>query len=1856
MVVHIVAVLASAAAATATGTIGTWLVPIEGDFLMIDPDFDKLGFDRQIQSMSGWITKVFFDATYNSNQFPGIQVQYTVKRGLPEGNAVVRQASDMELHNNVRNMNITATSGCDPTVMACIHNPCRVIEMNYVSASALDASAGKNRHFVTTNANAPLAEVDLYGWSMCNPMFGYKGTSTIDALPFANNNSAMEYSGEASGARLSMPNANLITVNDLPVWAYSTPTDWESTSKQGKELVCSSRLVAPYKLGTAPSSSDPGTLVGVMPFTSSNNDTTTQTIEQVKNNVDNSLAEAITRDSTTNRSSYTDLFAQLHRCVKLKMLVRDRLGYKGSEQNDMPETVPGCANTKSNASTKGNSQYATKPAQVPWGPKSTKSSQSYGYYDETHVTYNEETADSNSRSSVIWTDGTIDRSKKVNACYYRKTGQKTEYGHLFDMNMRMDITPGTPLLGCDTDIVPHLGTSAHFVVYYKGGSTVAPVNLFEPPKDEDTTNTTNVNQTSATNKWIRMNVAEMFNRSSDQGPYTVSEWDLWSVNRLKETGLVEMANDDSNPFFASSPGYCLMTRCMGMNSTQAGAFTRPERNYPTGEITDCLFRFGTMVPHAYLHAGEGIDTDSQYFWSNQRLQEQCTTMQYATHVDDDDYRTARNRKIVAASPGTNGASYQPGLSNSHWTAGGNYESDDYGHKTEYGTSSTNAHIGCNTQVLVVADNYENMTWSIHRAFLNTSTDKPVAITLLGSATRGCSIKEIKNVQNNQKIWGRNNKRPRAPKSTLKWEQVLDYRADGPYPYAYEFENPAGWVTDALPLKATWGKEPWLYDYELPNPNIKNAPAVTTSADPPWYTPFNPYFQASKYEHYQCPIGIKADAGASLHELQYDKGMPQELGYILDVQCTTPKKPADGNAAKETDPLHKAHQLLYSVQDVEDCNAPLDKEATQPGVNVFENSMRSLSGSTVSMMMFRRDLPGKDPVLSATYGDKDNTVFKQPYPQTYGDRANADGIYATYEDYTMNLIEPIYDTVCPVFGNTGGPCAWLPEAPEKAHRTPTKAVCCDARNVDYNSGLCVTSRSDTSFRAGLQYNNALDQKEHIFKDKLETHFDVTGAQAKYKPLTSTPLATIAKTAVPPSTMDTPCDCGSTQPAYYCYSMPWSEAIQKGGYAIAHQILARLNGKAPSSSILKWCGFGWKDMINVNTPAIGLYLQSRQSPIVVSDRDILDEADVRRNTPSNGKGPVPYYRDRVQAMLFARNAPASDILETLQYDPKGTNIINSSFPHGCIRWPYGQVSQFELEPAYREVYFPDHLHAANGRDYEFNEGALINYCELIETSPTGADITLNKVRRQLPHCANDGMALSERTLFCSDTTHTDIVYSLSIGYRSLDDVCNSRLKVCFVVPGSRDWGTIANILRVDRDFTGYTLLISPFNVTMYESMSAYRFSLSTVREDNLSPYIGPTVKNGTFLADKSLHPMHAFPEFYTHVLDKLDVNASRAIQLVTNMMNTLAGTTVNILPSPGSKEMFRTVNIQEMMPPILEMGIRVVHANLTIRSASNNHTIVMARSETATRKLSARTCTRFYAGREGFHLHNVSFNMDGCNTLPPPMQVPVYLVGLSARASVIRVRVFCSISCTLAVAVAVLGDASSFMPSTPYLDTNGLTVRVCTSESAHVRFAAAYARITGASTVLYDKDTTVLLQDTVNQEIGETITGKGGANCQDVAGPVRRRRDVDSSFHILNITQYTDVFGDALERRLFHRPVDITGWYVPVIVINLVLVFGISLFQIAMMIHGQTARQYLVSHCMKFKTCESAERVGNEPAWQVVLLYDARIGREIWTVRRPNSNDVVASELVLDMVSGRTDTCNVYPTGLREALLGDCKKEL
>ena len=1248
MVVYVVTALRAALAAV---TLGQFNISLPTPYLMMDPRYDKAEYDYQIMNMSGYITKVLFDATYNNGEFPGTSVAYTVQQGLPEGK-VTQQASDSEFLNGVRNMNVTADNGCDPTLMACTYNPCSVTEMNYVSASAVDAAVGKNRHFVVKSSDPPFADVQLYGWSMCDPMFGYTDPAHNEFL-FPSN--VLEYSDKGNNnARLEMPNAILKVVNTYPTWVYTTPFDWESASKKGKSFACSDRHVPPYS-GNGPNLTDLG-WVGVMPFTSKSANAQYQSPLDIGLFQD-SLANVIAKDTPGGLDVHTDTFAQLHRCVALKTFVKNNFDLDGTAPpptNYFPPTIPGCNNTMSTARTNATgNQFGYNNISAPWGQdKVGDRKTTYGYFDGVHVAYNSEGANSNSRSTALWTDGTLNRSRMVNVGYVYVDGTATKYGLLFNDTMRINISaqvdPTDIIKSCLYDLMLNEST-AHYAVYYRGGSTVAPNASY-----------------SKTVGWKQMNVLKMFNRSTNNH-YSVSEWDLWSVNRLKETGLREMPDDKSNLIFQPSPGYCVMTRCMAMNTDKTTANVRlPERNFPSGEAAACYARFGMKQK---LHTGDlnWLDGSQPYESSKYAIREQCTLMQFSTSVDvPPSYLTARGEELFAKSTvGDISSSYD----DSHWTAG--YNTDEY-----IGTASTSAHIGCNTQVLAVADNHENMDYSIHRSFLNTSTDAPVAITVLGSVTRGCKIGSVKNIKNNQAIWKRHGRQPAAG-SQLQWEHELDYTLSE---YAYQLDDlPNKWARDNFPVKAKWGQEAWLSDH----------PTNTTSTDT-WYTPYNPFYDATNYTNYQCPIGIKAKGGALLHEIQLDSLMNHPHRYIMDIMCKNPPggKKSDPASVTELDAFHKAYQLLYSVQDVENCDETMDAEAIKPGASVFEDPKRTLSGATISMMMFHADIQ----VDGVTC---DQTFCKQNYPHTYGTRKNFSLIYSTYEDYTINVPEPIYDSVCPVFGRSGGPCAWLPEAPiYELGLSPTKPVCCDARNVDYNSGLCVTGKSHTSFRSGLQYNNAVDTKDHTFEDALQTQFDVTGAKSVYEDIQSKPLARPNKTAVPPASAQTPCDCGSTQPAYYCYSMPWYEAIaETGGYMIAKQIKGRFFDKEPpSSSVLKWCGFGWKDMININTPAIGLYIQSRGRPITVYDRDVLNETDIMHNKQNNTGWT---YADGIQQILFDRTAPTQEVLEPLKFTSDSANGFKYLFPHGCIRWPYGQVSQFELTNDLRDVYFPEHLRAASAR---------------------------------------------------------------------------------------------------------------------------------------------------------------------------------------------------------------------------------------------------------------------------------------------------------------------------------------------------------------------------------------------------------------------------------------------------------------------------------------------------------------------------------------------------------------------------------
>lgn len=241
-----------------------------------------------------------------------------------------------------------------------------------------------------------------------------------------------------------------------------------------------------------------------------------------------------------------------------------------------------------------------------------------------------------------------------------------------------------------------------------------------------------------------------------------------------------------------------------------------------------------------------------------------------------------------------------------------------------------------------------------------------------------------------------------------------------------------------------------------------------------------------------------------------------------------------------------------------------------------------------------------------------------------------------------------------------------------------------------------------------------------------------------------------------------------------------------------------------------------------------------------------------------GPRPA---KLREMLFTGQHPlpvpgedAEDGDETNFLD---RNLINSEISEcqtvqhrtlyggACLRWPFGAVHRTtigyndeETTTHLNDIFGgdPDPVIKTNGKNYynTYNmlEEELVwqGYCELESTVDQGYDpFTHNLEDRgegsRFRYCANDPKSFDERTEFCMHTAPHFIMYAWGVLKRPAVDACNKAGKVCLMVPGYRESGTISELLdsATAGPFDGYTILVSPYSRTVLQHYHAKRHLL-------------------------------------------------------------------------------------------------------------------------------------------------------------------------------------------------------------------------------------------------------------------------------------------------------------------------------------------------------------------------------------------------------------------------------------------------
>ena len=590
----------------------------------------------------------------------------------------------------------------------------------------------------------------------------------------------------------------------------------------------------------------------------------------------------------------------------------------------------------------------------------------------------------------------------------------------------------------------------------------------------------------------------------------------------------------------------------------------------------------------------------------------------------------------------------------------------------------------------------------------------------------------------------------------------------------------------------------------------------------------------------------------------------------------------------------------------------------------------------------------------------------------------------------------------------------------------------------------------------------------------------------------------------------CDCGSALPMYKLVGGPWAEAKALFGWGdlAPYQL--------PNTWITE-AGMGWDrnvDTITSESP-IGLYIpsNSRWSPnFTTYERDVL--------LPSS---PASTAATLLNETFMGYNAPEEAKLETLLFDPKKGpwanvagdrptyTVTRITYKYGsCMRYPYGQLPRASMTAAAQSQHFTKPN--ADGTEYFVAEEALIGYCETFHANLTDA-----AEKGRYAFCANDGMSADGRDTFCRSPGAARIVVGATINaaQSTVDHACDKVHKTCIVVPGAPHmFPSVTKLLQSAYNFAGYTVLITPFNWTVAKAfMAPARRYYDVGREKNIADNMMP-------LNDADYHTtgMEALTaqEFMLFANNTQSVEgiqslvASIDIKLKRNnnrICKTRAGTTIVApekcynLPWVSS----RNLTEDDIYPPQTEYNIPIAHSHLTVVSAlaTRKLTYVSAKAKHG----SSHPCTQFLVSAPGFRLYPTIIDQTGCENVTPLYKTAITYGGPDVSDSHVDITTFAS-----PMPVAIVGDDTSSFVQTSIIAARNVTIRIAATDANDIRFAVGVVRAAGDIAILY--------------------SNTSGQPASAIIQPLRGNRlTLTGVDHIVNISKYNDIYGDAELKRVY-----------------------------------------------------------------------------------------------------------------------------
>ena len=598
----------------------------------------------------------------------------------------------------------------------------------------------------------------------------------------------------------------------------------------------------------------------------------------------------------------------------------------------------------------------------------------------------------------------------------------------------------------------------------------------------------------------------------------------------------------------------------------------------------------------------------------------------------------------------------------------------------------------------------------------------------------------------------------------------------------------------------------------------------------------------------------------------------------------------------------------------------------------------------------------------------------------------------------------------------------------------------------------------------------------------------------------------------------CDCNTDVPRFFCNRVPLDSLAAAG--LNSPQLEAEMQrmhesgtGPRQDSVDLLQCSFGWQQTRAVDP--IGLYLWSEKRELEVLQTDIFHGI-----VPTTNGTTLPHIS--LAESLMADGGFTEHIADKVTFSGYSANqshphvVSHLTYPTTCVRWPYGQVHMNAFTKKGRDKWYPP--------DFDAHD-ALMGYCE--------------KYAGKFVHCRRDGMSLEDRTAFCDRNPMASYVF---MGFvlretRSTADVCSASGHLCVVVAGYGDASSVASALKMVA--VGGTVLVAPFakqHVTFAMHTQWYRrigsnptmsrgvrvpSQLLSEWDDNASSPIG-------------VRAAHNAVSILAHIDD--DTSVDQALDAMTDfwddLMNPNGGAkrafseqrvcAVDEISIPGANngvESIQCIKRVAVHQPIGEAELVVNTAGVTLASAVRSVGLSFGG------KGNAKSCTRVKVEAANFTLGEVVFDQADCVCPDLHTHTPVVIYG--ARAINFAAD---NMSVTgTDVAVAALGGYGSEDDGATVLNISGFRATV----SGSATWCAAFARSVGKVRVACTDSKHVLVQ---SARPGVSVDVRSLAN-----------EALDDTYTLANVSEYTGLFSFEEERRIYHRPTDVssTAWFFAVI---------------------------------------------------------------------------------------------------------------